>query len=77
MKWELGDRLFLYSDGVVEAQNDDGQIYGEDALECFLYKYARLTPDEMITRMYEELKDYCGGQPFEDDVTAVVVEFTQ
>lgn len=77
MKWELGDRLFLYSDGVVEAQNDDGQIYGDDALECFLYKYARLTPDEMITRMYEELKDYCGGQPFEDDVTAVVVEFTQ
>ena len=77
MKWELGDRLFLYSDGVVEAQNDDGQIYGDDALECFLYKYARLTPDEMIARMYEELKDYCGGQPFEDDVTAVVVEFTQ
>ena len=76
MKWEHGDRLVLYSDGVVEAQNDNEQIYGGDALECFLYKNAMLTPDEMIARMYEELKDYCGGQPFEDDVTAVVVEFT-
>ncbi len=75
-KWELGDRLFLYSDGLIEAQNEHEQIYGGDALECFLYKYAPLTPSEMIDRIYEELKDYCRGRPFDDDVTVVVVEFS-
>ena len=76
MKWEPGDQLFLYSDGLIEAQNDNEQIYGGDALECFLYKNVSLTPSEMIARMYEELKDYCGGRPFDDDVTVVVVEFS-
>jgi serine phosphatase RsbU (regulator of sigma subunit) len=76
VKWELGDRLFLYSDGLIEAQNELEQIYGGDALEGFLYKNASLTPNEMIARMYEELKDYCGGRPFDDDVTVAVVEFS-
>ena len=76
VKWELGDRLFLYSDGVIESQNQRKQIFGDDALECFLYKFASLAPNEMIARMYEELKVHCGGQPFDDDVTVVVVEFS-
>jgi len=76
VKWEHGDRLFLYSDGVIETQNQHEQIFGGDALECFLYKYAAQAPSEMITRAYEELKDYRGEQAFDDDVTVVVAEFS-
>ena len=75
VEWEPGDRLFLYSDGLIEAQNEREQPYGVDALERFLYQHVVLPPDEMITVLYEALDDYRKGRPFDDDVTVVVVQF--
>ena len=75
VEWTPGDRLFLYSDGVVEAQNDKEEQYGFDALERFLYKHVSLSPEDMVSALYEELDRYGNGLPLEDDLTVVVVAF--
>jgi len=74
-EWESGDRLFLYSDGLTEVQNRCEQPYSSDALECFLDRYASLPPCEMIAVLYEALDVHRQGRLFDDDVTAVVVDF--
>ena len=75
VEWEPGDRLFLYSDGLPEARNERGQPYGFDSLEHFLSQQASLSPNEMISILYETLDHYRKGHPFDDDVTAIVVKF--
>jgi len=75
VQWEPGDRLFLYTDGVIETQNEDGQEYRASLLEEALNRNVSLPPADMISAMYEELDDYRGNRPFDDDITMVVVEF--
>jgi len=75
IEWEPGDRLFLYSDGLTEAQNEAEQQYGVDALERFLSQHVYLSPGEMIAALYEALDGHRQEHPFDDDVTVVIVDF--
>ena len=77
MEWEAGDRLFLHTDGLTEAQNEQDEPYGVDALAHFLDRHAVLPPGEMISDLYGALDDYRQGRPFDDDVTAVAIQFLQ
>jgi serine phosphatase RsbU (regulator of sigma subunit) len=73
--WQRGDRLFLYTDGLIEARNNKDEPYGFDALESFLDRCASLAPCDMVNALYKEMDNYRGGGPLEDDLTVVVVEF--
>ena len=75
VEWKPGDRLFLYSDGIIETQNEKEEMYGFDSLERLLYQHASISPGDMISAIYEELDGYRNGCPIDDDVTVVVVQF--
>lgn len=67
-----GDRLFLYTDGITEAQNEANQLYDtERSLKTF---FASRTPGDarsFIAELIEDVKAFTGATPQADDMTAL------
>ncbi|MGR6035195.1 MAG: PAS domain S-box protein [Candidatus Nitrosoglobus sp.] len=76
IKLQQGDMLFLYTDGIIEAGNEEKEFFGIDRL-CSLLKYhhqLQSEPQEIITAVIEQLHTFCHKKTFEDDITMVVVK---
>jgi serine/threonine protein phosphatase PrpC len=48
---EQGDRLLLYTDGIVEAMDASGKFFGQDSLSDLLRQTSRLPPSEAADRI--------------------------
>ena len=70
-----GDRLFMYSDGVTECENPEGDMLGEDRLESALRAGQTLPLSQMANQVWETLCRWRGNQAFDDDVTCLVLEY--
>jgi sigma-B regulation protein RsbU (phosphoserine phosphatase) len=66
--------LFLYTDGLTEAQNASGEEYGTARLGRFLRGCRDLRPGAMAESCLESLAAFLGGAPQSDDVTVMVVQ---
>ena len=70
-----GDRLLLYTDGIVEARDESGEFFGTQRL-CRLFASCReLPPQSVVESILDELSLF-RGDAYEDDVTLVVVQVT-
>ncbi|HKO96759.1 MAG TPA: SpoIIE family protein phosphatase [Pyrinomonadaceae bacterium] len=67
-----GDALVLYTDGVTEATNADGEEFGEDRLQQLLCTGQHLNADEMRERVMSAVSEFSNGS-FDDDVTLMVL----
>ncbi len=72
--FKSGDIFFFYSDGLTEAVNQDGSLYGEERLVDIVQKNARINPDSLINNVLKEIVDFSGSGTFDDDFTCVVVK---
>lgn len=70
-----GDKIFLYTDGVTEAQNQEQELYGEDRLLECLNAHQDANPDDTYACVKESLKEFVGDAEQFDDITILVVEF--
>lgn len=68
-----GDRLLFYSDGVSEAANESGELFGEGRLAAILAGNAWLEPRELVRRILNTAMFFASSQGFRDDVTCVAV----
>jgi len=75
-RFAAGDRLLLYSDGVLEARNRAGEFFDGDRVMRWLSTFEVTTADRFAERALGELTRWRGGSQFEDDVTFVVAEGT-
>ena len=66
------DLMFLYTDGVSEADNADGEMFGEDRIQALLKKSPGLPPAEILTRLETQVQDFIGDMPLSDDFTTLV-----
>ena len=69
-----GDRLFLYSDGVVEAASKKEGDFGETRLLEILRANASLSLSEGLDRLTDSLKDWRGEDSLDDDVSLLALE---
>jgi len=67
-----GDRLFFYTDGCVEAENEAGDMFGADKLEALLIDAA--SGDDLLVRVESVLAKYRGTREPFDDATMMVVK---
>jgi sigma-B regulation protein RsbU (phosphoserine phosphatase) len=67
-----GDILMLYTDGVTEAINTNGEEFGENRLAELIRQKADLSPKELMTALRRALHEFTGGRAFNDDLTMVV-----
>lgn len=68
-----GDRLFIASDGLTEAENARGEPLGEEGLQAILRTNALLRGDALLESICWSAANYAGGQR-SDDISAVLIE---
>ncbi|GFK94588.1 Phosphoserine phosphatase RsbU [Fundidesulfovibrio magnetotacticus] len=73
---EPGQLLLLYTDGIHEAVNPDGAMYGRERLKAVLAANANAPASTVVNALMADLKVFKDGLPLEDDVTLVVVKAT-
>ena len=71
LKLGAGDSLFLYTDGVTEAMNPAGELYGEGRLEATL----KLAKEDLIALVYRDLHAFVSGAEQSDDITMLTLDF--
>lgn len=72
---EDGDSLVVYTDGVIEAANAEGALYGSTRLENAISgPRARPRPIEIAEKLLDSVKAYVGEQSLSDDLTLFVLE---
>ncbi len=74
IRLKQNDRLFLYTDGVTEAQNAKGEFFGEDRLETVLQDVSG-SAEETLRKIDEEVKKFTGGARQSDDITMLELIF--
>jgi serine phosphatase RsbU (regulator of sigma subunit) len=74
IKLNTGDRLLLYTDGITEAHNTNGELYGKERLKEVLGRQkGRFTKDNM-ENIIADVDKFVGDEPQFDDMTMVMVE---
>jgi phosphoserine phosphatase RsbU/P len=72
-QFEIDDVLVAYTDGITEAENPHGELWGEQRLENLLRPCSRETPEQIIKCILDEVSAFANGQPQRDDATLVVM----
>jgi hypothetical protein len=75
--FQPGDRLILYSDGLIEALDDDGEPYGFDRFERVLREAGTKSADDIKKALLQAVKKFTRNRPPEDDQTLVVISFDE
>lgn len=68
---EQGDRIYLYTDGVTEAFNEDEQMFSDKRLLEALNRKTGLEddPEAFVSYLYQEVEDFTGNALRSDDIT--------
>jgi serine phosphatase RsbU (regulator of sigma subunit) len=74
---EPGDRLLLYTDGVVEAHNRNNELYGDDRLKNKLDSVRDLSGEQVLESIFEDVNEYAAGVPQFDDITMVILSIEE
>src|SRR5579862_376083 len=71
---ESGDLLAMFSDGITEANDLHQEEFGTRRLENFLRENAGRPPQEIVNRVFAEIKAFEAGRPQRDDQTLVILK---
>lgn len=71
-----GDSLLGYTDGVLEASDTAGHLFGEERMRGLLAQGPVAGANEICERVLRAMERHSGGSSFEDDVCLVAIEAT-
>jgi serine phosphatase RsbU (regulator of sigma subunit) len=73
---EPGDRVLLYTDGITEARNSEGQEFGLERFVDFIIRRSAdgLPVPETLRRLIRSVLEYHDGR-LQDDATVLLVEW--
>jgi hypothetical protein len=77
VSFETGDRLILYSDGLIEAIDDAGEPFGFDRFEQIIRRHGKKTAVELRQSLLGAVRKFTANRPPEDDQTLVVICFSE
>jgi len=70
---QQGDLLFLYTDGLSEAENVDQQLFGRKRVEELVLEYGHGTPQQLIDDMMQAVHQHAGSAVQNDDITMLAI----
>lgn len=71
--FEAGDLLLFFSDGITEARNAAGELFGVDRLVEYVRSHATLEPPALVESIRQTVCEFCGAAPLSDDLTSVAI----
>lgn len=74
VQMQSNDLLFLYTDGLTEAQNLTGEEFGTRRIMEILKSLASLPVNQIRDEVVRRVKEWCFGMPLYDDLTFVVMK---
>ncbi len=69
-----GDKVFFYTDGIVEITNAEGIPFGIQKLESFLVNNAHLSIEALLEAIYSSVLNFSAKTKFDDDITLLGLE---
>ena len=72
---EKGSKLFLYTDGVTEAENEDKELYGEELLLSTLSDNASLDVRNMVATVIHSVTGHVQTAEASDDLTILIIQY--
>jgi sigma-B regulation protein RsbU (phosphoserine phosphatase) len=78
--FDVGDRLLLYTDGLLEAENRAGESFGDAALPAFIKEKQDFGAEQFVDVLLKEVLAWsCDGtrERQEDDITIMVIDFSR
>nr|WP_320115587.1 SpoIIE family protein phosphatase [uncultured Desulfuromonas sp.] len=72
--FQEGDILVLYTDGIIEAENNAQQMYGMERLKAAIQDNKALSAQEIIDNTMNDARMFQGRRHFNDDVTMIVLK---
>lgn len=77
LKMNKGDKLFLYTDGITEAQNNIDEMYGEEKLKTELAKCINFNAEEICNFIFKSNESFIGEAEQYDDMTVVCLNYSK
>ena len=74
-KLHYGDLLFLYTDGLTEAENTRHELYGEDRMLAALKGMQALRPRRIVDEMRSQVAAFVGNAEQSDDLTMLAIRY--
>ncbi|HEU4887319.1 MAG TPA: PP2C family protein-serine/threonine phosphatase, partial [Thermoanaerobaculia bacterium] len=70
-----GDTIVYLSDGIVEAQDENGEPLGFEQLEQLLAQHTEASPSAIRDTILDAVAKHSGPRPADDDRTVMIVKF--
>ncbi len=77
IKFGYGDRLLLYTDGVVESVNDNNEQFAIERLEDIFSENQNMAVDDLREIILGQLADFTNNKEPNDDISLVIVELAE
>lgn len=75
VSFDTDDLLFMFTDGVVEQSDGNGEMFGSDRLTEILDQSRKNGSREIVTDVKNQLEQFAGSEDATDDVTMLSVKF--
>ncbi len=74
---EPGDRLVMFTDGIVETMNSRDELYDTKRLIDMTEKCSGMTPGEYIENVLDDVNKFSGGAPLHDDRAILCIDYKE
>jgi len=73
LKLEAGEKVIFYTDGIVEAMNEEEEMFGFDRLLEVVRKSQTKTAEALLEEIKSSVKKFVGSASQHDDITVIVI----
>ncbi|HIE02790.1 MAG TPA: hypothetical protein EYP59_21330 [Thiotrichaceae bacterium] len=70
---KAGETLIVYTDGLFENANQNGEQFGQDNFQQLLLQHQHLDMNSLIDTVFKAVYEHCHPEPIEDDETLLVI----
>jgi sigma-B regulation protein RsbU (phosphoserine phosphatase) len=73
--FDRGERLLIYTDGIVEAFSENREEYSDSRLQQLLEKYSASAVEELVRHIMEDVTSHAQNVAQSDDMTVLALEY--
>lgn len=74
VKMEPGDAMLLYTDGLVECRNPQGELFGRERLAQAFAQIGEAPPEQVVDHITRRLDQFRQENPPDDDMTCIAMQ---